>query len=783
MARRTSTPSQEDQSQPSSSNKRRKVTRACDVCKAKKKACTGDIPCTWCARHKITCTYQSAYNRGAPVSPRPSLQMNCESHNTPPTTSNRSDSVHTVLHGPQKTQTPEPIQRPPAMMVIAPSAPETDPVVHVNPAIEEPNSREQAMLQPSRGVSPEAREPREIAGQYSGPASAHSFLYRVVEKFHQSEYRTAKALAPGDVPSDKSIFTFGDAQFPDLDESQAHFPDWSMTRECVRRYFEFASPTYRILHQGTVEQWVDKIYQQAPVAETAKAIVLMICAISSLYHVESTTYCSTNQATTDQQEWQQGEVFYTMALRIVDNEVGSPSLQSIQVRFLMVLYLLSSSRMNKAWFTFGTMVQLLMTLGLHRRRKTARTTSSSMSNAQRVQHECQKRILWCSFTLEKYLSLMLGRPRLLQEDDIDQEFPSPLNDEDLVWNEGFKPKPARDTVMFAPVAHARLAQVLARAAKELYAITPMSHAKQMETIQDLTSQISDWQKQLPTIFSGDIKPSSLVAIFRRQLTVLRLAYFHAVMFVTRPLLLKNYAKYNFRDYNRLYRPHIDACITAARDTMELVLEFVDDKQLFTAFWYTQYITFNALSIIYLYLLQVKGGRIQAFQASFESYGVTGTKSNESRLQQLAETTFHHLARVTVQNAPHMRYAAILEGLRTEVNSSMLTPPQEQLPQEVSDELNWSRFLESLGPTMQRDYANATVDDHVEDTEATAMSHAFTTYEQTAPLNYPGDIPDYDVYAAQAQQPESLLSAYDDLGLDFWSQMDSLPISYTNIQNV
>lgn len=699
--------------------------------------------------------------------------MNCESHTTLTTARNRSDSVSAVLHH-QQTQSPEPTQRTPMMTMATIVAPATDPPMHMNPGIEEPDSRYQPMLQPSRGVSPEAREPREIAGQYSGPASAHSFLYRVVEKFHQSEYCTAKALASADLPADKSIFTFGDAHFSELDEFQSHFPEWSMTRECVRRYFEFASPTYRILHQGTVEQWVNEIYQQAPVSETVKAIVLMICATSSLYNVESTTYCSTDQVTADQQERRQGEIFYTMALRIVDNEVGSPSLQSIQVRFLMVLYLLSSSRMNKAWFTFGTLVQLLMTLGLHRRRKAISTASSSMSNAQRVQRECQKRVLWCSFTLDKYLSLMLGRPRLLQEDDIDQEFPSPLNDEDLVWNEGFKPKPARDTVMFAPVAHARLAQVLARAAKELYPITPMSQAKQMEMIQDLTSQISDWRKQLPPIFSGDIKPSSLVAIFRRQLTVLRLAYFHAVMFVTRPLLLNNYAKYNLRDYNRLYRPHIDACITAARNTMELVLEFVNDNQLFTAFWYTQYITFNALSIIYLYLLQVKGGRIQVFNASFEAYGATGTRSNESRLQELAETTFHHLARVTVQNAPHMRYAAILEGLRTEVSGSMSTPHQAQLPQEGPDELNWSRFLESLGPTMQGDYANTAADDHVEDTEA-AMPHAFATYEQTSPLNYPGDIPDYDVYAARAQQPESLLSTYGDLGLDFWLQMDSLPV--------
>lgn len=69
--------------------------------------------------------------------------------------------------------------------------------------------------------------------------------------------------------------------------------------------------------------------------------------------------------------------------------------------------------------------------------------------------------------------------------------------------------------------------------------------------------------------------------------------------------------------------------------------------------------------------------------------------------------------------------------------------------------------------MQRDYPNKTDNDHAEDTQA-VMPHALATCEQTSSLTYPGDIPNYDVYAAQAQQPESLLSGYDDLSLDFWS---------------
>lgn len=152
---------------------------------------------------------------------------------------------------------------------------------------------------------------------------------------------------------------FGDTHCPKFDDlGQVHFPDQSFTRECVHRYFDFASPTYRILHQGTVEHWVEKLYEQTLVSETARAIVLMICAISSFYHTESTSQFSINQATINQQGCRQGDGFYTMACQIIENEVGSPSLLSVQVRFLVVLYLLTSSRMNEAWFKFGTMVQL-----------------------------------------------------------------------------------------------------------------------------------------------------------------------------------------------------------------------------------------------------------------------------------------------------------------------------------------------------------------------------------------------------------------------------------------
>lgn len=130
----------------------------------------------------------------------------------------------------------------------------------------------------------------------------------------------------------------------------------------------------------------------------------------------------------------------------------------------------------------------------------------------------------------------------------------------------------------------------------------------MQGIESLSETIAAWHAQLPPILSGAIQPSSLIPLFRHQLTVLQLARFHAVMFVTRPLLLRKYAT-SLPGCENSYRHYLTTCVAAARDTVSLILRFAKEEQLFPAFWYSQYLAFNALSAIYIYLIQMKRGRI------------------------------------------------------------------------------------------------------------------------------------------------------------------------------
>lgn len=437
----------------------------------------------------------------------------------------------------------------------------------------------------------------------------------------------------------------------------------------VKRYFDFVAPTYRMLHQGTVERWVDLLFGEqdalavsgpatANLPSAARAIILTVCATASLFfdsHHESGKNVSPISS-----DGQQSETYYQMAEQLLAQESGAPSLESVQARLLTVLYLLNTSRMNQAWFKFGSTIQLLMTLGLHRKQARSRSLFS-VSSAQ-VTLECSKRVLWCGFTLDQYLSLIIGRPRLLHEEEIDQEFPELVNDE-MLDAQSSRHCPPRDCLMNAAVCHAKVACILARASQELYSIRRIGKAEEVRMIGSMMDQINQWQSELPPLLGPSVCPSSLILIFQRQLTVIRLAGYHAVMFVTRPLLLQDYSEES-TDLAHPLKDHLRSCINTARNTLELDLDLVKENLLFPSFWFTQYIAFNALSIVYIYLIQNRRGRIPHAWLFADAASWMPTV-NQTSLYRLAEEAQYHLGQATEKNSVAWRYHVVLEALRAE----------------------------------------------------------------------------------------------------------------------
>lgn len=513
----------------------------------------------------------------------------------------------------------------------------------------------------SRAGSPD-NEPATLAGQYSGPSSAYSFLRRAWKRFgiHTNQQEDGEPY-PAGVP----IYNFGDKYIPKDVEMLSSFqlPPRSRCQELFTTYFDFTMPTYRYLHKPTVYQWLEAYHDQlegkdgAYLLPSRQAVVLMVLATASLF----------NSDRQHDEPWRDGEPYFQVAQARLGMESGKARLESVQARIAICLYLLHTSRPNQSWYTFGITCQLMMAIGMHRDRP------KTSPQPDPVTSECRRRAFWAAYTLDFYLSVILGRPHMIHDDHSDQRFPQALDDEEITAD-GLAPDNSlqKDRVIQASIYHAKVTRIVKMSIRTQYALNNQTNEQKLNIATRLNAELAEWKSSLPVLLSGAVHPSSLIQIYQRQIVVLRLAHAHAEMLVNRSLMLVEPPLDN--------TAHVTKCLLGAKTTIDTVLQYVSDRRMFSIFWHSQYVTFNALSIIYVWLIQRKRGRMSSITLPF---------ATDNELFQLAERTQIHFAEATKENAPCTRFSIILEELQSETHRLMTRNQQQQRPPQLKALLDTS----------------------------------------------------------------------------------------------
>jgi hypothetical protein len=137
--------------------------------------------------------------------------------------------------------------------------------------------------------------------------------------------------------------------------------------------------------------------------------------------------------------------------------------------------------------------------------------------------------------------------------------------------------------------------------------------------------------------------------FRRQAIALQLAFSHALIHVNRPFLLSEAASEN-----------VNECIDAAKTSLELIKRMAGDSTLFHSFWWTHYVIFCALSVVYVWEIQRATRSID--EIDDQSLG---------KIFDLAEQCRGHLKRASTGLSQNQRYGVILDELRSEAQRSRL----------------------------------------------------------------------------------------------------------------
>jgi hypothetical protein len=591
-----------------------------------------------------------------------------------------------------------------------------------------------------------------VERQFLGPSSAQSFLGKALRRVDGDSVQGPVTSGGTNVETETSTLSFGDAKVKQTDIAQFAWPENRTATRLLEQFFEFASPTYRYMHEPTQQDWLKQIYNKTDVPVAAQACILLIFASASVFTVDR--YGDIIDA--DRQGWESSEMYYQKAEILLSGETGPPRLESVQARLAAVQYLLSSSRPNKALFTFGNMVQLMQMVGIHRNQHERRGVSGRDS----ITVEVHRRLFWCAFTLDRYLSIVMGRLPLLRADDSNQSLPTVVNDEDLTPDgiKNHKPSHGPDSLLHATRAHVEIGMILAKASQEQNRLPTTTGRAHVEAAVRGCQEIRDWYSKLIPILSGAVHPGSLIPCFRRQHDILTLARLHAVMFVTRPLLLRDLSNEVSGTEYQQYREQLRACIRAAKEAVESINGSARHRVLYPAFWFSQYVAFSAISIIYIYIIQVSCHRITArlFDSSSDEASLMQIKS----LYELALVGQGCLAEAGANSAPVWRYGPILESLSAQTGRYIAT--------QTNDPSVDTRPV--LPQTTHR-----SIDNGVETIASHANRDAMNTADQLG-------LPSLEMDATWTSGYENL---WDDLiagnlednnlTMDFWPQFDNLPI--------
>ncbi|KNG91227.1 hypothetical protein ANOM_000297 [Aspergillus nomiae NRRL 13137] len=603
---------------------------------------------------------------------------------------------------------------------------------------------------PSRD-SPEPHQ-TDMEGHYVGPSSGVSFLLRIQKRLHEN-------IA---FPLNTPIFSFGDAPLPKSDPSFLLLPSKNDARELVNRYFDFAFPTHRFLYQPQVECWLDELYNHllephplGPGERTIRALLLMVFAQASQYKPESGN---------NLEDSRMSAVYFGAAEHHLTAETGPIRVTSVQARLAQCFYLLSQSRINHCWSLFGTTARLAIAIGLHRKRRREHPNTVNL-----IEQECSKRVFWCAYSLDNYLSAALGRPRIFHDDEIDQEFPEIAEDRQITVTSILPPTSSTQSIMLAPVYHAKLSKIISGVLHDLYGIQRSTLAVQASAAAKYAAEMAQWRKELSEFV--DLPNVNLLRItYQRQFTVLNLAFYHAQILLYRPFLLKGFtllSKGPSRRNDKLQGTidqNIKSCLEAAMKVVSIVHDLSTNGKMYRAFWFTHYYAFSAIVVLYVHYIRSRSR--QSTTDADLAYYMAGKQGQDD------------LASCGSQASFSQRYVMVLEELRKEAHKTIIQGYQESVdapptnrPGSGATESGTSRpeeldQLRNVADSQDIGGYPAT-GDRLDDISG-SMQVSYHAMQPASSFQFPSAPQESDVGSLQGISPESYVA-----DLASWGEFDSL----------
>ncbi|AEO62773.1 uncharacterized protein THITE_57956 [Thermothielavioides terrestris NRRL 8126] len=360
-------------------------------------------------------------------------------------------------------------------------------------------------------------------------------------------------------------------------------------------YFENFNCMFPLFHQPTFMHLVERQYSNDPYTgsgwwaslNVALAIAHRLRVMSNLVPQEE-----------DEKAW--GYMKNAMAV-FSELTMRNTDLLSVQGLLGMALFLQGTPNPQPSSLLIATAIRLSHSIGLHKR--------GTGFNLNPIEIEQRKRVFWIAYMLDKDLCLRSGRPPAQDDDDMNVELP----DADPADGIGNIPLADGKGKMNLFRVMCELAIVESKVYKRLYSTkaTKQSDGELLNTIGELDKELEDWKDRIPIDFrpEHEIKASHTPLIL--HIVMLHFNYYNCLTTIHRMSIhhgywtsrLSNYAIQgrNTRPLNPRIFSSAALCTSAARASISL-LKYIPQGD-FSCVWMVLYFPVSALVTLFGNILQ------------------------------------------------------------------------------------------------------------------------------------------------------------------------------------
>ncbi|EJT77502.1 fungal specific transcription factor domain-containing protein [Gaeumannomyces tritici R3-111a-1] len=606
--------------------KRRRIARACDMCRKKKIKCDGKLPaCTHCINYKTDCVFTQVEKKRSPPKGAKYIEGlenrlgrmesllrlsgllgeddgatdlgTLERRLAEKTRSRQASMVASNPTSPSHTASgPEGNASTPQSALTSPEPPKDEKRNSLTPENEGEKEEEVAALSEMMCslVTNNSGETR-----YLGSSSGFSiFSPRGIQWVNAKTGDNSFQRMISEVSIDDHKWTNWKPEvFQDLFRRPVfiNIPPKAEALSLLKDYFENFNCMFPLFHQPTFMHLVERHYSDNPY-EGSGWWASFNCVLGFAHRLRVMSGLVPQEE--DDKAWayikNAMSVFSELTMRNTD-------LLSVQALLAMALFMQGTPNPQPTFLLIATAVRLSHSIGLHKR-----ATGFSINP---IEQEQRRRVFWIAYLLDKDLSLRSGRPPAQDDNDMNVELP----DEDPEDSIGNIPLADGKGKMNLFRVMCELAVIESRVYSRLYATkaTKQTDGELLNTIGELDQELEDWKDRIPIDFRPEHEIKASHTPLMLHVISLHFTYYNCLTTIHRMSVhhgywnsrLSNYAiqGLNAKPLNPRIFSSAALCSAAARASISL-LKYVPQGDL-SVVWLLLYFPVSALVTLFGNIIQ------------------------------------------------------------------------------------------------------------------------------------------------------------------------------------